>query len=70
MPRITCFWQRIWIDLTLDEMYVYPLVSILIGDAEFAEWKMQEWIYRHQTTGLENAGVEISGKVMHGKQSL
>jgi len=43
-----------------------------MGTLNLREWKMQEWIYRHQTAGLKNAGVEISGKVMYGigKQSL
>ena len=29
---------------------------------------MHEWSYRHRTAGLENAGVEMSGKAMYGKQ--
>jgi len=31
---------------------------------------MQEWIYRNQTAGLENAGVEMAGVMVYGKQTL
>jgi len=47
-----------------------PLAINFNGDAEFAELKMQEQIYRHQIARLENVGLEITGDVMYGKQKF
>ena len=49
---------------------VVPRNSVLDGALILREWKMQEWTYRHRTTGLKNAGLEISRKTSGPKFTI